>query len=43
MTFGPLDAFCERGQPGALFVSLVIMGGLCLVALGIIVEAWTRE
>jgi len=42
LVFGPLDAFFEPSRPGDLFLALVIGGGLCCVALGIIVEAWTR-
>ena len=39
LTFGPLDAFFEPAPPGALFLAVVIVGGLCLVVLGIILEA----
>lgn len=37
--FGPLDAFFEREGPGLPFLLLTVVGGLCFITLGIILEA----
>jgi len=43
LVFGPLDAFFEPQGPGPVFLSIAISVGLCFVAFGTILEAWTRE